>query len=335
MMRRLVWLVAIFAVIWGAWWMAASAGLQKALDIWAEDRRAAGWTVEFGEATQQGFPFSLHRKVRNITVAEPAKGLAIALPQLDLSAAAYWPGFIEVTLPDAPFTVITPAGKAVVQADDGHAAVRLHPGASLQLQRLSLVSGAWQIDADQSQGLSADSLMIDVTQDKNSAETYRIGIKAANLTPGPAIRADLSLPSDWPGSFAVLSGNMDVTFDRPWDRRALNGQQPQPRTIDIEQIQAEWGAIQVRTNGRLAIDPAGIPSGTISITVPNWRGLVDLAVAGGALPLARRQQTEFMLGMLANMGGNPDDMHLELAFENGEMSLGPIALGPAPRLFLP
>jgi hypothetical protein len=37
---------------------------------------------------------------------------------------------------------------------------------------------------------------------------------------------------------------------------------------------------------------------------------------------------------LANLGGAPDQLKLDLRFAQGEMSLGSICLGPAPQIIL-
>jgi hypothetical protein len=39
-----------------------------------------------------------------------------------------------------------------------------------------------------------------------------------------------------------------------------------------------------------------------------------------------------MFALLAAQTGDPEDLDLPLVFANGRMSLGPLPLGPAPRM---
>lgn len=334
-MRRLVWAIVILAVMWVAWWMAASASVQQALTSWFEDRRELGWTAEVGAISKHGFPLSLHAGLHDVSVRDPGTGVGLDMSQLDVMAPAYWPGFLTVKLPDAPFQITTPTGVAEVQLTDARADLRLHPGTSLQVQGMSMVSKAWQVSLSRSPVLVADTLRLMVIQDDVSPETYQFNITAINLTPGNLIRSILALPQDWPMSFDTFSGDIEVTFEQPWDRTALGASHPQPRAIALRQIAAKWGSLQISATGELNINPLGVPTGAVSVIVNNWRDILDLVETSGALQSAQRQQADILLGALANLGGNLDDLNLELTFQNGEMFLGPINLGPAPRFVLP
>ncbi|MGJ8628803.1 MAG: DUF2125 domain-containing protein [Sulfitobacter sp.] len=334
-MRRLVWAIVILAVMWVAWWMAASASVQQAMNTWFEDRRELGWTAEVGTISKHGFPLSLHAQLHDVSVRDPGTGVGLDISQLDIMAPAYWPGFLTVKLPDAPFQITTPPGVAEVKLTEARADLRLHPGTSLQLQGISVVSKAWQISLGQSPVLLADTLRLTSTQDNISPETYQLNINAINLTPGNLIRSALALPQDWPMSFDTFIGDIGVTFDKSWDRTAFGTNQPQPRAIALRQIAAKWGSLRISATGDLSINPLGVPTGAVSVIVNNWRDILDLIETSGALQSAQRQQVDILLGAMANLGGDLNDLNLELTFQNGEMSLGPINLGPAPRFVLP
>ena len=334
-MRRLVWAIVILTVMWVAWWMAASASVQLALKSWFEDRRELGWTAEVGKISKHGFPLSLHARLHDISVSDPRIGVRLDMPQLDLMAPAYWPGFLTLKLPDTPFQITTPTAVAEVQLTDARADLRLHPGTSLQVQGMSVVSEAWQVNLGQSPVLLADSLRLTVIQDDVSPETYQLDVNAINLTPGNLIRSALALPQDWPMSFDTFSGDVAVTFDHPWDRTAFGTRHPQPRAIALRRIAGKWGSLQISAIGDLSVDSLGVPTGAVSVIVNNWRDILDLVETSEALPPTQRQQVGILLGALANLGGDLNDLNLDLTFQNGEMSLGPINLGAAPRFVLP
>ncbi len=60
--------------------------------------------------------------------------------------------------------------------------------------------------------------------------------------------------------------------------------------------------------------------------------MVPVAVALGLVRPELEQTVTNMLAELAKGSGKPDTVDLPLVFEKGWMSLGPLPLGPAPRL---
>ncbi|MGJ8617590.1 MAG: DUF2125 domain-containing protein [Sulfitobacter sp.] len=334
-MRRLMSLIVILLVIWCAWWMAASTALHRSIVSWIEDRQNMGWQAEVSEVSKQGFPLALHSRLRELSIADPVTGVALATPQLDLVAAAYWPGFMSVKLPDAPIDIKTPAGGFILQTSDAQFVLHLRPVTTLQLQGMRVTSGPWQLDFARDRALSADDLHIDVIQDEIGLETYRFDVNATNLTPGTLPRSILALPMDWPASFDTFAADLEVKFDIPWDRNALSDRRPQPRHVTLHKVDASWGSLQILASGEVAIDTSGVLSGAVSTTISNWRDIVDLVETSGALSTSERQQVEIMLSALANLEGSPDNLDLNLTFKNGEMSVGPIYLGPAPQVFFP
>jgi len=334
-MRSLIRLIVILIVIWCAWWMAASTALQRSIRVWFEDRRDMGWQAEVSEISKHGFPFTLHSRLRGLSVSDPVTGVAVDTPQLDLIAAAYWPGFMSVKLPDAPIEMVTPSGGVALRTTDAQFDLRLHPVVTLQLQSMRAISGPWQDDFSQARALSADDLHMCVKQDEVSLETYRFDVNATNLTPGSLPRSFLALPVDWPTSFDIFAADLDVKFDIPWDRNALTERRPQPRHVTLHKVDVSWGSLQILASGQVAIDASGVLNGAISTTISNWRDIVDLAVTSGAVATSERPQVEIMLSALANIEGSPDNLDLNLTFQNGEMSVGPIYLGPVPQVFFP
>ncbi len=210
----------------------------------------------------------------------------------------------------------------------------MYPGVALQVQSIGLVSDAWQVRAADGDIVSADDLVVSMTQDEVSSETFQFDVNATKLTPGILVRTLFALPIEWPMAFDAFTADLSVTFDTPWDRKALIENRPQPRAIFIRNADASWGVARMSATGELTIDQSGIPTGDISIVVANWREIIKVAEASGALPSAQRGQVEIMLSAVANLGGGRDDLDLNLSFQNGDMSLGPIRLGPVPRLIL-
>ena len=127
---------------------------------------------------------------------------------------------------------------------------------------------------------------------------------------------------------------MTVTFDRLWDRRALERSRPQPRVIDIKLAQFIWGEIELRGTGNLTVDEEGLASGTVTVKAENWPTILDMVGNAGYLPANMRPQAEQMLKGLAQMNGQTTGLDLTITLQAGRMSMGFLPLGRAPRIIL-
>jgi hypothetical protein len=127
---------------------------------------------------------------------------------------------------------------------------------------------------------------------------------------------------------------MTVRFDRPWDRTALEESRPQPRHIELSLADVKWGGLRLQAAGAVDVDEAGRADGAVTIKAENWREMLMLARSTGQLPESLANTLESGLGLLAGLGGNRDALDLTLNLAEGYWALGPIPLGPAPRLIL-
>jgi hypothetical protein len=82
------------------------------------------------------------------------------------------------------------------------------------------------------------------------------------------------------------------------------------------------------------VDEAGVPEGALAIRAENWREMVAMAVRAGLIPEQMQGTFEGLLGVVAGLSGDPEVIDADLSFSNGRMFLGPLPVGPAPRLIL-
>lgn len=321
-------------MLWGVWWMLATAALQSGLNGWLDARRAAGWKADVGTMDVQGFPGQFDLELGAITLADPETGMSIAADGLRVSALSYWPADVAVHLPKTPVEILTPDVALTLTASLAYAALRLHPGTTLQLDDLNAFSGPWQIDLPQGKLLSAQGLNATMTQG-DAAETYHLAMEAHQLVPGGLIRTALSLPMDWPLAFDAVLVDLTITFATPLDRFTLEGGRPKLREVQVKQVSLIWGPLTMDLQGNVSVDAAGFPDGQLDLLVENWRDALDLAQTSGAITPQMQPQAEIMLNALANLGDDPTRLDLKLRFTKGRVFLGTIPIGPAPRLLLP
>ena len=333
-MGKLIGFLVVLAILCGGWWAVASAGLQRGIVKWFDARRAEGWQAELGSVSKQGFPLRISAKLQDVAVADPDGGVAVALSQVDLSTPIYWPGYVTVALPETPITVARGNLRAQVQAQNAVANLRLRPGTSLPLQSLSLRSDTWTIDTGLGSALGAETLALEAQQQTAGESVYDITLNAKALTPGTVARTGLGLAQDWPAAFDTVSAAMTVTFDRVWDRRALNRHRPQPRAIQLSQAQVTWGSVDIRASGDITVDEAGLASGSVSVQAENWPMMLEMAQSAGYLRPDFRPQAEQMLTALAQMSGQATALDLTITLTDGRMSMGFVPLGRAPKIII-
>ncbi|MEX0309783.1 MAG: DUF2125 domain-containing protein [Tateyamaria sp.] len=331
-MRKLMWIVALLCLAWSGWWWAASSGLRGAVTAWFDVRAAEGWQAELRDVEGGGFPFALQAGLRDVALADPEAGLAIRTDRLDISAPAWWPGDVTVSLDDGPILVASPLGRSMLTMQSGIMALNLHPGTALELEALGWTAGQWQVS--DAEGITATATDLTLTLVQTEGARYALTTRANGFAPGEATRRGLRLPDGFPDAFDSLQMRADITFDRPWDRRALDDRRPQPRVIDLHLAEAIWGDLQFNVSAALTVDASGVPAGTVAIQAENWRTMLDLAQNVGALPAQLRSQAEAILQALANASGNADTLDVELTLRDGAVRLGFIPLAPVPRFVL-
>lgn len=333
-MRRLIWLGIVFVLGWSGWWFFASSSLQNGIDLWLSDRRAEGWQAEVVETRTGGYPFALEATLVSPVLTDPDSGVAFTASQLEITAPAWWPGYVSVAFPQDDMGFASPLVRHTVQADTAIADFRLHPGTALEVEELALRSGAWVLAAPEGSLMGADGLTLSMLQAPDDPNQYAFLLDAPAFEPGRLPRSALRVPDDWPVAFDSLAVALDITFDRRFDRTTLEDARPQPRRVNMERAEAKWGALSLLAAATLDVAPDGQLSGEVSLQARNWQDILILAETAGALPSGLRPQLESVLGALARSSGNPDNIDATLTLRDGRIFIGFIPLGRAPRLIL-
>lgn len=333
-MRRLIWIALFLAILWCAWWATFGWGLKSALDVWFEDRRSAGWQADYASLDLRGFPMHVRADLDDIILADTASGLVVTLPDLSIGAPTHWPGDVTLKFPNDPISFASPQGQSSLTLSDATAEMRLHPGPSLELEKISSVSNAWSVSSSVGSLVSARNLTLTMDQISTAPQSYRFVAEAADLRPGNIPRAALRIPEDWPLTFDTFTLDGEVSFDKPWDISAIESARPQPTSIKLKLAEAQWSDLRLFFAADLEVDAEGIPTGTINVQAENWEVMLDLAERSGLLPSALREQAASGLGTLARFSGDPTALDVQMNLKGGFMFVGFIPIGPAPKLIL-
>src|SRR6056297_93494 len=335
MLRGLIGLMMVAALAWSGYWFIISSSLQQGFEDWFDARRAEGWVADYGALGVQGFPNRIDTVIDDLDLADPDTGLAWSAPRFQINALSYRPNHVIAVWPNSQ-RLATPLEKFDSESSDMRASLVLTPDAQLQIDRTALTAETLVIRplAGEGQtGIQALRLAAEHVPMQNAA-TYRLGLAAEGLAPSLPWRRTVDPDGSLPERFDAVSADMTVEFDKPWDRSAIEVARPQPRQITLKLAEARWGRLELQAAGAVSVDAQGLPTGEITIKARNWREILQISVAAGAISPGLAGALEDGLSLLSQLSGNPNTLDIPLGFRNGRMLLGPVPIGPAPVLRL-
>lgn len=331
---RLLWLVALFAFGWSAWWGWGAWRAQTGLEGWMEARRAAGWQAEWEEITVAGFPTRIDRTITGLTLANPSGGWVLSMPFFQILGLNYEPNHLILVWPDE-MDLQTPRQRVAITGGDLKGSVTFLPGPARELEAATFVFRDLAFASDAGWTSRMDEFRLATRPAAGDDGTQDIGLEIVGLKPRSPALETLAEAGILPGEVEELKADLAVAFDRPWDRQALEDTRPQPREIRIRELAAKWGAAELRLAGSLTFDEEGAASGEVMVKSTNWREILDLARNSGAVPDALIDPVDSALTLLSGLAGRSETLDIPLTLREGRMSLGPVPLGRAPRLRLP
>ena len=326
-MRALVWVVVAAAVVWGGYWFVGARALETGAQAWFQAQTDAGLVAERSDLSVSGFPNRFDMTVTDLRLEDPGTGYGWTAPFVQVLSLSYRPWHIIAAFANAQ-QVRTPWQDFEVASDKLQGSVVIVPGINLALDRLTLIGDALRVTSDHGWTTSLDTLRLATRQVGTDGTRHEIGLEMLGLKPDPAVTA--ALP-DFPETLEKLRLDATVTLTAPLDRRA--GQSPPGASqIDVKEVRLVWGTLALSGSGSIATSADGLAEGRILLRLTNWREAIPLAVAAGLIKPEVVPTWQNMFALLAAQTGDPEDLDLPLVFANGRMSLGPLPLGPAPRM---
>lgn len=331
-MRVILAIIAAAAIGWSVWWWAIASAKERALAAWLDERRAAGWVAEAEAIDVGGFPYRIDTTIRGLELANPAAGWSWTAPEFQFTNLAYQPNhLIAIWPPEQGFA--TPLGAAEISSRAMRGSLVVEPNLRLALRRATIELGdvrvagpGWEI------GLGSAILATRQAEGEAAAPfAHEIGFDAQGV----------ALPEAWTrldraGVLApvieTVAFDAVATFDRPWDRPAIEGEPPQLEALVIRDMSFAWGSLDLRGRGELRADARGFAEGRLDLRARRWREMIDLAERSGAAPAGVASALRGGLGLIARLGGDRNAIDVPLDFSGGRAFLGPVPIGPAPRM---
>lgn len=312
-MRRLTYFIVALAVLYAGYWFIGANRVSTGVETALQQMESDGWTAQ-AEVATKGFPSRFDTTLSDVIIAGPKGQIRYEAPFVQALALSYRPNNVIVVLPPEQ-RISGPADAGTLRAERMRASATVKPNLSLAFDDLTIEGTALRYEADSGWNVILEKLLAAARLQADSTNSYDVYAKLDQIT--------LTEQSD---PISTILADADIRLQDPLDRNSME--------IIVEQVvinafQITWGDIVLTGQGQLDVDTAGLPVGTIGLQIENWRQLVPALVSAGVMDAGFAQTATTMGGFLA--AGQPN-ITLPLTFEDGFGSLGPLPLGPAPRL---
>ena len=332
-MVKLLTAALVALLLWSGWWWIGATAHQKGWDLWLQDRRAAGWVAEYADLGVSGYPNRIDTTLSDLRLADPASGWAWSAPVFQILSLSYKPNHVIAVWPGSQ-KVSGPGGTASVEGTPLRGSLVFVPNTDLALDRLQIETENLAITGpDWTVSLAGANLAARRSVAGTAPEhSYDLAVDMRALSLPEFYKSTIDPAGILPDVFETATLNMTVDYAAPWDRHAIEGRKPQPEAISVRSLNLVWGQLSLNLRGKVDLDRDGFPTGDLTIKARNWRDILNLATAAGWMPQSLADSLKSGLGLLAGLSGDPRSIDIPLTFANRMIALGPIELGPAPRL---
>ncbi|MBE2275677.1 MAG: DUF2125 domain-containing protein [Rhodobacteraceae bacterium] len=335
-MRGLLVLVAVALALWCGYWFVGSSLIEREAEAAFQRLSAKGMRAGKTALYVKGFPNRFDLTVEGLDLADPARKIGWQAPRLQIFAMTWKPWHIIAAFPGTQEFAL-PDQRLTLTGTNEMASLRALPSTDLPLAEARLVGNALHLTSDAGWTVGAASLALALRADPARAGGYEFGLEATSLAPDPALTAALAAmrlpdlpPPDLPVLIDRLRADLALTLTAGLDRH-LGETRPQLSGLRINDLQLVWGPLRVTASGEVSADAQGLAAGRIEAQITGWDRLPAILVASGAV---RAEIAPTVAGMLKAGAAGGEILKLPLVLRDGQMSLGPLPLGPAPRLVL-
>ncbi|MSU92110.1 DUF2125 domain-containing protein [Rhodobacteraceae bacterium 2CG4] len=343
MMRRLLFIVLAAALLWSGYWWVGQSAQKAAIDGWLEAQRQRGRVAEAGAVRVRGFPNRFDTTLTEVTLVDPASGLSWTAPFFRIYALSYAPNHVIAAWPGSQ-TLSGPFGRLRIDSREMMASVRFRASTALALAEARAELSGLRISADAgwTAGLADGQAALRATPEAetgdgsgaNAPNRYQLFLRASALDLPEALRRRLDPEGDLPDTIGAARLRATVTLDRPLDRRLADGAAPAVTALEIDEAEVGWGPLRLAASGRLKADADGLAAGSIALEALEWRQQLRMARRSGLMPPPADAWAERLLAASETTAQQSaeTDLNMTLRFRGGRTWIGPIPVGPAPRL---
>ncbi len=324
-------LLLVAAVAWSAVWVWTRGQVERRMDTAAEAWARAGYRLAWKDRAIGGYPFRLDVTLTEVSLSEPS-GWALRAPRVEAEAYAYAPTqwLIAAT---RGLTFVRPLGGPVNVTGDLIRASLSHPQARPPSLSFEGVKLAFQPQA----GALPFALA--------AASRVEFHLRAGPDDEGGVFATMAGGKATPSGLFARVAGDKPITFEWNSTLSKMSAFSGSDWTDAVRRWSAAGGRMTVRKAGVVAGDAQiAVNSGTLAAgTDGRLSGALDVTLRQAPRALSAMGEIGIMTAetaqaaglVVAARQGQGDLARANLVFQAGQTTLGPVALGPAPRAYTP
>ena len=329
-MKRLTYFVVILALIYGGYWFVGSNAVENGAKTQLEKMANEGWDVSYGDLGTKGFPSRFDTNLTDISLATPDRQLRYAADMVQVLALSYQPNRVIVALPPQQ-TVTIDDTSFQIESEGLRASVGVAANTALSLDNIAAEASSIAIAVTSDLKITANSFLTALRESGGLPNTYDAYFTLKNITAPQHVLAQLDPSGELAHSIDVITIDGSFSLDRPLDRHTLPKWETEPgqlRGVTLRSLDLKWGPFSITGDGSFTVDETGTPEGTITFTANDWQGMLDAAVSAGLVP----DQYQFMArSMGQTLAQGSEELVLPITVQNGNLSVGPLPLGPAPK----
>lgn len=338
-MRKLPLVLVLLGVVafagWGGYWFVGSRGAEAAFAGWFDARRADGWVAEYDDLNTAGFPNRFDTTFIGLELADPDNDLAWSAPIFQVLTLSYTPNQFIAVWPHEQ-VLARPDQRLTITSRDIRGSITFVPDLALPVDHATFELTGTEIASTKGwrSRIGAGQISTRRTPEAEADNTYDLYVTATEMVPGKDYMETLRGVANLPDTIDSVTVSGRATFDAPWDRFAVERRRPQPTRIELDLLTADWGDLNLMVAGTVDVAEDGTPTGEITVKATNWRDMVEIARASGALSDDWAGPVTKALELLATLSGDPETLDIPVRFSRGIMSFGRIPVGAAPKVRL-
>lgn len=331
-MRRLIILVLVIATAYGGYWFYGRSALEDGIAQALRGAEGGRYDIAYSDWGVQGFPSRFDTTFEAPQIADRLSGFEWSAPWLRVFALSYRPNEVIAVLPEEqslslggqPFTLFT---------NDMRASAKVGANTDLSFERATLEIQNPRLRAGDGSELAMAHLLAAARANPDTANGYDLYLDAQSIVLPQWLRDVLDPDATLPPLIRQLRLDSVATLNRALDRHAGDGAPVQLEALSITELGLMWGDISLSAIGDITAGENGVAEGSLTLSAANWRQALDMAVAAGLIEEGFATTYASMADQLDETPHLADTLTVTLSFRDGQSKLGPLAVGPAPRLY--
>ena len=322
-------LLLLGVIAWSGYWLWLRSEARIRLDAGVEDLRRAGYEVSWSDRALGGYPFRLDVSLKDARVRDPS-GWALAAPQLEAEAFAHAPTRWILAAPQG-VTFTRPRGGPVrvtgklIRASVSHFE-KTPPSFSFEGVGLTFapetgaepfaLTAAERVEMHLRAGPDDEGLLA-VDMDKGQARLSGLFARIAGEKPISIL---------WQSTLTHMSAFRGASWPEAVRAWTAGGGQIRLRQAGLSAGEATVGS----QSGTFTVGSDGRLQGAMDVTLRQAPRALSAMGDTGVIPPESAQAASAMAQARQGQG---DLARATITFQAGQTTLGPVAIGPAPRVY--